>query len=107
MDNKQYRELIADVRTTCLCTEEQAKYIITLCTRLNADVYEFIQQLPRLMGKVTPSAEEVIAEMEKVATKNGVALGGVSMPKGYANRTERRKKRRPQDLTNVGVRRRR
>lgn len=75
MDNKQYNYLIADIRTMCHCTEAQAKYIVTLCTRLNADTRKFVERLPRLTGKVKPSADEVIAEMEKVAVKNGVQTG--------------------------------
>lgn len=95
MDNREYNRLILTIQDTCsTCTTDQAKYIITLCTRLNADVNEFIKQLPRLTGNLTPDAATVIEEMEKVATKHGVPLGGVSMPKGYANRAERRKNKR-------------
>ena len=94
MDNKQYASLIADVRLTCTCTEDEAKYILTLCTRLNADPYEFIKKLPGLVGKATPSAAEVIAEMENVAKQHGVAVGGVTMPQGYENRAERRRTKR-------------
>ncbi len=94
MDNREYSQLIADIRCTCLCDEDKAKYIITLCTRLNADVREFIKRLPELTGKVTPSADDVIAEMENVATKNGITLGGVSMPQGYENREARRRAKR-------------
>lgn len=95
MDNKEYNRLILTIQDTCSsCTMDQTKYIITLCTRLNADVNEFIKQLPRLTGKVVPDAATVIKEMEAVATKHGVTLGGVSMPKGYANRAERRRQRR-------------
>ena len=94
MDNVQYRELIADICIMCMCTEEQAAYIVTLCTRLNADPRKFAEQLPQLTGKVTPSATEVIAEMERIAVKNGIHTGGVSMPTGYVNRAERRRKKR-------------
>lgn len=100
MDNKQYKYLIADIRTMCHCTEAQAKYIVTLCTRLNADTRKFVEQLPRLMGKVKPSADEVIAEMEKVAVKNGVQTGGLSMPTNYENRATRRRNKRLQQQEN-------
>lgn len=94
MNNIQYKELITDIRVTCMCTEEQAKYIVTLCTRLNADPRKFLTQLSRLTGKVTPSATDVIAEMEKVAAKNGIQTGGISMPTGYENRAARRRNKK-------------
>lgn len=94
MDKNQYDDLVADVRLTCTCTEDEAQYIITLCTRLNADPYEFINKLPGLMGKATPSADEVIAEMESIAKKHGVTIGGVTMPPGYENRAARRRAKR-------------
>ncbi len=94
MNSKQYDDLVADVRLTCTCTEDEAKYIITLCTRLKADPYEFIKKLPGLVGKVTLSADEVINEMESIAKTHGVTVGGVTMPKGYENRAARRRAKR-------------
>lgn len=94
MNSKQYDDLIADVRLTCVCNEDEAKYIVTLCTRLKADPYEFIKKLPGLVGKVQPSAAEVIAEMENIAKNHGVAVGGVTMPQGYENRAARRRAKR-------------
>lgn len=100
MNKRQYEYLIADIQTVCRCTEAQAKYIVTLCTRLNADTRKFVEQLPRLMGKAKPSADEVIAEMEKVAVKNGVQTGGLSMPTNYENRATRRRNKRLQQQEN-------
>lgn len=100
MDNKQYKHLVADIRTMCHCTEVQAKYIVTLCTRLNADARKFVEQLPRLMGTAKPSVDEIIAEMEKVAVKNGVQTGGLSMPTDYENRAVRRRNKRLQQQEN-------
>ena len=95
MTNNEYRKLITDTRLTCLCTEEEAKRIVSMCTRLNADPVKFIAELPRLMGTVNPKAEDVIKEMERIAAEHDVRVDdSVILPAGFVNRAERRRRQK-------------
>lgn len=94
MDYTEYTKVKADIMTICRCTEYEANAMLNRVIALGGDIRKWTAGLVKLMNDAHPTAEDVIASLDKYADDSGkrnASYGSFMLPHSYMSREARRK----------------